>query len=169
MKKTLTELRPHPLNTEIYGDGADLTLIESVGENGVLEPILIDSSNRILSGHRRFHAAGQAGMKEVPVRLFQSTDELDIETALIESNRQRLKTNEQIAREAARLFQIERKKASRRRAQADDREELPAKSPEEEAVGDARDLAARKAGMGAKKVEQAAAVIETIRPVETRG
>jgi protein gp37/ParB-like chromosome segregation protein Spo0J len=169
MKKTLKELRPHPLNTEIYGDGPDQTLIESVGENGVLEPILIDSSDRILSGHRRFQAAGQAGMKEVPVRIFQSTDELDIETALIESNRQRVKTNEQIAREAARLFQIERKKASRRQALGNGREELPAKSPEEGAVGDARDLAARKAGMGAKKVEQAAAVIETIDRLKREG
>jgi protein gp37/ParB-like chromosome segregation protein Spo0J len=160
MKKTLRELKPHPLNAEIYGDGADAALVQSIKENGVLQPVLIDRSDRILSGHRRCDGANKAGLKEIPVQVFQSEDELDIQAALIEANRQREKSNEQIAREAAHLLKVERERASLRQFKANSKSKVPAKSPED--TGDARDVAGRKLGLGAKKIEQAAVVVETI-------
>ena len=66
--------------------------------------------------HRRHAAAQEAGLIEVPVAVFGSDDPLDIETALIETNRQREKTNEQSGREATRLLEIERERAKRRQA-----------------------------------------------------
>ena len=101
-----SELRPHPLNEVIYGDRADADLIASVRAKGVLNPILISSANLIISGHRRWGAAIAAGLDAVPVVVFGSDDELDIDEALIESNRQREKTNDQKGSEIRELARI---------------------------------------------------------------
>jgi ParB family chromosome partitioning protein len=165
--RRLSELIIHPLNSEIYGDSADFELIRSVKAKGVLQPILVDRSNRIISGHRRFDAASKAGLKEVPVELFDSGDEIEISEVLLESNRQRVKTNEQLAREAANWLKIEKEKARLRQAQAGKEKQVPATSPE--AAGEARDLAAKKLGIGGKKVEEATAVIEAIDQLKQKG
>jgi hypothetical protein len=47
----------------------------------------------------------------------QSDDELDILEALIESNRQRIKDNEQVGKEADALMGIEKERAKRRQAE----------------------------------------------------
>jgi protein gp37/ParB-like chromosome segregation protein Spo0J len=167
MKILVSELRPHPLNATIYGDTADKILVESIQENGILEPLLIDQQQRIISGHRRFDAAFKAKLTEVPVEIFQSTDELTIQTAIVEANRQRVKTNEQLAREATLVFRIEQEKAENRRATANQKRQPPAKSLEDS--GDAREVAAKKLGIGAKKVEQSSAVIEAIDRLRASG
>ena len=160
MKRLTKELKPHPLNADIYDDGADDKLIQSIRENGILEPLIVDHKNRIISGHRRWDAARKLELKDLPVELFKSQDELDIQTALVEANRQRIKTNEQLAREAAQIFKIEQEKARARQISANLKGTLMAKSPE--GGGTARDLAGQKVGMGGKKVEQSVQVIEAI-------
>ena len=110
----LDQLKPHPKNAEIYGDTADEDLWRSVREHGVLTPITVTAIGVVVSGHRRLVAARAAGLSEVPVTPFDSEDELDIIEALIESNRQRSKSNEQIGREAVELFAV----ISRRNEQA---------------------------------------------------
>lgn len=107
------DLRPHPMNEEVYGDRADADLIESVRSKGVLNPILITTDNLIVSGHRRWGAAIAAGLDTVPVVITPIDDPLAIEEALIESNRQRQKTNEQIGREYKRLKHIYNERLSR--------------------------------------------------------
>jgi hypothetical protein len=72
--------------------------------------------------------------------VFGSTDELDILEALIESNRQRVKTNEQIGREAAALLRVEKERAKRRQAEnakataaqktSPNKERIPTSNPE---------------------------------------
>jgi ParB-like chromosome segregation protein Spo0J/protein gp37 len=167
MEKLLKDLKPHPLNAEIYGSGVDPQLVESIKEHGILEPLVIDRSDRIISGHRRYEAAKLAGLNTVPVTVLKLTDEADIIMALIEANRQRTKTNEQEAREAACLFQVESEKASLRRAKGNSKTDDPAISPEE--IGDAREIVARKLKMGAKRVQQAVAVIETMDNLRKQG
>ncbi|MEY2428872.1 MAG: ParB family transcriptional regulator, chromosome partitioning protein [Verrucomicrobiota bacterium] len=168
MKKNTSELTNHPINADIYNDAADAELIASVKAHGVLNPILIDHKNRIISGHRRFDAACKAGLDEVPVEIFESNDELQIQEALIESNRQRVKSNEQIAREAARLFQIEKEKAKIRQSQANTKiKDVPAISPGDS--GDTRAIVAKKLGVGAKKVDQAVAVVAALEELKRNG
>lgn len=75
---------------------------------------------------------------------------------MIEANRQRVKTHEQEAREAAQIYKIEQAKARQRQTSGT----LMAKSPE--GGGTARDLAGQRLGIGGKKVEQSVAVVETI-------
>jgi protein gp37 len=112
-RRPVHDLTPHPLNDEIYGDGADNDLIESIRSKGILNPLLVTNDNRIISGHRRWEAAIAVGLDAVPVVVFGSTDELDIEEALIEANRQRTKNNEQIGREYKHLKRIIAAKESR--------------------------------------------------------
>src|SRR5262245_40132474 len=90
--------------------------LQSVAAKGVLEPLVITDDNRIISGHRRWRAAQELGLSIVPVSVFPSHDELDVLEALIEANRQRTKSNEAIAREAATLLRIERERAKQRQA-----------------------------------------------------
>lgn len=114
MEHSITALRPHPENKKIYGDSPDADLTMSVKKKGILTPLLITRTALILSGHRRWNAAKAAGLSTVPVTLFKSNDELDILEALIESNRQRVKENEQIGREVDALLGIEQERAKRR-------------------------------------------------------
>ena len=166
-KRRTTDLKPHPLNDAIYGGGADDKLIQSIREIGILQPLIIDHKNRIISGHRRWYAASDLKLNEVPVQMFSSRNELDIETAMIEANRQRIKSNEQLAREVAQIFKIEKERARLRQINSNPGGTLPAKSPG--GVGDARDLAGQRLGIGGKKVEQSVQVVEAIDCLEKEG
>ena len=106
----VSELSPHPENVKIYNDHADADLVASVQAKGIINPLLITFDNRIINGHRRHDAALKAGLFQVPVIEFPSHDELDILEALIESNRQRLKTSEQVGREYEALKTIYHKR-----------------------------------------------------------
>jgi hypothetical protein len=63
-------LRSHPFNTKVYGENLQLPehFLESVENNGVEEPIVINSENIVISGHRRLEAAKEVDLEEVPVR-----------------------------------------------------------------------------------------------------
>lgn len=110
-------LRNHTTNIQIYGDLRDDEFVESVRLHGIREPLIILPDDRIVSGHRRRQAAMICGIETVPVLVAHDlVDELDIQEALILHNRQRIKTNEQKAREAQHLMQIEQERAAARKA-----------------------------------------------------
>jgi ParB-like chromosome segregation protein Spo0J len=105
-------LKPHPKNAEIYGDtdevdDLDATFKESVAEKGVLEPLVITNGKEIISGHRRWLAAKDAGLDSVPVRYSEFESDLAEREALIEFNRQRDKTPGQIVNEFEEMLEIE--------------------------------------------------------------
>jgi ParB family chromosome partitioning protein len=63
-------------------------LIASVREKGILEPILVrPRGNRfqIIAGERRFRAAGEAGLAEIPCIVRETPDAEMMELALIEN------------------------------------------------------------------------------------
>jgi ParB family chromosome partitioning protein len=80
-------------------------LAASIREHGVLEPILVrrvpSGGLEIIAGERRWRAAQQAGLKEVPIFVHQLGDEAAFEAALVE-NLQREDLN---PIETARAFQ----------------------------------------------------------------
>jgi len=98
------DLKPHPISADIYRDEPGAELLASVREIGIQEPLLITEENEILSGRLRHGAASKAGLKEIPVLIF--TGEHTLAEAILTGNRQRVKTNEQIAREATHLMVI---------------------------------------------------------------
>ena len=156
--RRIDELRQHPLNKAIYGDIADEALIESIRQNGVLVPVLVDQDGVVISGHRRCKAARKVGPTEIPVivRHFETPE--DAEAILIESNRQRGKSTEQKAREFTELKRIEAMRAKRRQ-EVTQFGAVPENFP---APGDARDLAAEKVGLSGRTAEKAVRVVEAI-------
>jgi protein gp37 len=166
----VTSLRPHPRNHGIYGDVADAELVASVRARGVLAPLLIAHDGRIVAGHRRWLAAKQVGLVDVPVVMFASDDELDILEAVIESNRQRAKTNEQLARERLTLLEVESARAKLRRLanlrQNADSADLRTRDEE---LGRASQAVARKVGTSARTVEKGVAVIRAIDDLRENG
>lgn len=71
----------------------DLTdLVASIEKHGVLEPLLVRRRNRryeLISGERRFHAAMQVGLTEVPCVELEVSDDLALEIALVENLQRR--------------------------------------------------------------------------------
>ena len=61
MEIQVSKLIPHPLNSQIYRLTQLEDLIYSIGEVGLLQPIVINKVNQILSGHRRFEAIKKLG------------------------------------------------------------------------------------------------------------
>ena len=171
-KRRPDQLTPHPENVKIYGDLADSELVESVKQKGILNPLLVTYDNRIISGHRRWDAAKVADLETVPVVVFGSDDELDILEALIESNRQREKTNEQIAREGDALKTVSAERAKRRQGQRNDLnivEHVPQCSVNNFTNGKARDIAAKKLGVSGKHLDTAIKVVSVIDELSNSG
>ena len=98
-------IRPSPKNDKLYKridpNDPDLkALVQSIRQHGVREPLVISQDGFILSGHRRFAAAKQAGKKVVPCRRENiSHDDPTFVTLLREYNRQRVKTIDEVLRE----------------------------------------------------------------------
>lgn len=146
-------LKPHPLNEEIYSDGADADLVESIKKIGVLHRVVVTPTYTIVSGHRRRAAAMAAGLKKIPVEVAEHlVDPNDVEEALILSNRSRARTNEQKAREIMHLERIESVRA----------EERMRRGVKDEDGGRSLDKAAEKLDMSATTAHRAKKVIEAI-------
>src|SRR3954471_4562277 len=85
----IDQLDPNPLQPRV--EIGDLTeLISSVGERGVLEPLLVKPSAikgrwMIIAGERRWRAATAAGLKEVPCIEMDVDESAVAEIALIEN------------------------------------------------------------------------------------
>jgi ParB family transcriptional regulator, chromosome partitioning protein len=85
----LDRLEPNPQQPRV--DIGDLEeLIASIKERGVLEPLLVRPSQvggrfMIISGERRFRAAREAGLREVPCIELEVDDRAVAEIALIEN------------------------------------------------------------------------------------
>jgi len=105
------ELKPHPKNAEIYDDRLDQDFEDSISENGILEPLVVNSQNVILSGVRRWRAALKLGMDKVPCRIEDPEDEVK---AILEYNRYRQKTPREFYNEYRLIKEREALKAEER-------------------------------------------------------
>ena len=131
-------LNPHRLNTEVYDDqnNLDESFLSSIREQGVLEPVVIDSEDTIISGHRRVAAAIEVGLEGVPVRIKEFDSELEKREALVHHNRQREKTFSQKMREAEVLEEIERERAQERQGERTDLVENQSQGHEDDTESD---------------------------------
>jgi ParB-like chromosome segregation protein Spo0J len=144
----LSTLKPHPLNAEIYGE-PDKKLMEDIEKNGLLTPIVINSKNVIISGHRRWKAMLALGFTATDAIIRDFQDELDEQEKLIAYNQQREKTASQIFAEAEKLKEIVRERARRRQATSTGGSNPQLKNLEPEAEkGQTRDIIAKKIGAG---------------------
>ena len=96
MKFKLSQIKPNPVNDEIYSS-TDLTdLQNSLKYNGQLEPIALNKKNVIISGHRRYYAMKQLGWEECDVRINEYKNDT---LALIQHNQHRVKSVKDILNE----------------------------------------------------------------------
>jgi len=92
MKKSVVEIEPHPLNEKIYSLSNLDDLVLSISQKGLLQPIVINQHNQIISGHRRFAAVKDLGWSQVDCEMVKTTG-VDEETELlVHHNKQRTKT-----------------------------------------------------------------------------
>lgn len=106
MKRLLSHIKPTPINEEIYSSSELSDLELSLEQNGQLEPIVINSKDFIISGHRRYYSMRRLKWKECEVRVQDYDNEL---ISLIEHNRHRTKSVSDIHNEY-RLLEKEYKK-----------------------------------------------------------
>ena len=143
MKKLLSQIKPSPINEEIYSttDLSDLEL--SLRELGQLEPIVINSKGDIISGHRRYFSMTRLGWKECEVRI----QDYDNETiALIQYNNHRTKTVTDIHNE----FRILEKEYKKRLGSQGSRVDLEKNKKEFRTVVEA----SKTIGVGTSKLKQ---------------
>ncbi|GGO38414.1 ParB/RepB/Spo0J family partition protein [Deinococcus humi] len=85
----LTELRPSALQPRrVFTPTALAALTTSIREQGVLQPLLVRSVEggyEIIAGERRWRAAQEAGLKEVPVVVRELDNRAALAAALIEN------------------------------------------------------------------------------------
>jgi ParB family chromosome partitioning protein len=83
----IEDIEPNPRQPrQNLGDLSELTA--SIREKGVLEPILVRQSGgrfQIIAGERRYRAASEAGLAEMPCIVRDSTDAEMMELALVEN------------------------------------------------------------------------------------
>lgn len=116
----LNKIIDHPVNASIYRDNFDDDLVESIKQNGVLTPIVVckhaGGSYVCLSGHRRRQAAGVLGLTEIPCLIYrEEIPDWQQVLMVVESNRQRTKTVEVLARETEALAKAKEQQATARK------------------------------------------------------
>ena len=77
MKIEVSKLNHHPKNQEIYNLSSIEELIESISELGLLQPLVIDQYNQIISGNRRFESIKRLGWNEVEIEKRVVLDKLE--------------------------------------------------------------------------------------------
>lgn len=99
-----SELRQHPVSLEIYGETEDVSdIVPSIREHGIITPLTIKPDGTILSGHRRYRAACEIGLEEVPCVVVDIQTLEEEEIFIVEANKTRVKTASQLLREGNRL------------------------------------------------------------------
>ena len=91
----ISEIQPHPLNKEIYSLSNLDDLIKSIEDVGLLQPIIINQKNQILSGHRRYECIKKLGWNNVEVEV-KEVEENETDFYLVQFNKQRIKTTKEL-------------------------------------------------------------------------
>ncbi|MDA0782485.1 MAG: site-specific DNA-methyltransferase [Proteobacteria bacterium] len=81
------ELKPYKNNARTHSDKQIQQIANSLKQFGFMNPVLIDSNNRIMAGHGRVEAAKKLGMKEVPVISSSHLSENQIRAYIIADNK----------------------------------------------------------------------------------
>lgn len=98
MRLKTSDLKHHPKNKEIYSLSSIEELMESISEIGLLQPLVIDQYNQIISGNRRFESIKRLGWTEVTVEQ-KTVKEGEEELLLVHYNKQRIKSFRELLNE----------------------------------------------------------------------
>lgn len=84
------KIEPNPLQPRSYFDEAELQeLADSIAQHGVIQPLTVrkmpNDFYQIIAGERRWRAARQAGLAEIPAVIVEADDRKAMELAMIEN------------------------------------------------------------------------------------
>jgi ParB/RepB/Spo0J family partition protein len=167
MKTTLHQvalslLKPHPRNSEIYGDEDVSELVELIRESAWVKPLVVTLNHTIISGHRRWKAVCLLGWETVAVEYREFPDQLAELEALLLENASRLKTTEQKVREAQAWQEVEAFQARQRKLsnlkQGNSRPDVE-NFPHRGEQGKTRDRIAARVGLGSGRTYSKAAKV----------
>ena len=113
MKVKVSSLKHHPKNKEIYTLSSIEELMDSISEVGLLQPLIVDSRNQVISGNRRFESIKRLRWEEVEVEV-KDVKEGEEELLLIHFNKQRIKSFKELINEYLILDGYYRKGQGRR-------------------------------------------------------
>ena len=102
MKILVSKLKHHPKNKDIYKLSAIDELVSSIKEMGLLEPLVVDEKNQVISGNRRLEAVRKLGLKEVEIKRIKLKDD-EVGLHLIHYNKHRVKTCRELLNESKTL------------------------------------------------------------------
>ena len=111
MKVKVSSLTHHPKNKEIYDLSSIDELMESISEVGLLQSLIIDQYQQIISGNRRFESIKRLGWEEVEVKEVKGGEE---QLLLIHFNKQRIKSFKELINEYLTLDNLYRKGQGKR-------------------------------------------------------
>ena len=95
----VSDLRPHPKNKKVYGIEDIKRLEKQIILTGIIDNLIIDTENYIISGNRRWLAAQELNIETVRCDVYKFESLEEEEDALVRYNTIREKTNLQKARE----------------------------------------------------------------------
>ena len=98
MKVNVQKLKHHPFNSEVYRLSDIESLKESIKKVGLLEPLIINKKNEVLSGNRRLEAIKKLKYRTVKV-ILKELKKNDEPLHIISHNSQRIKTSREILNE----------------------------------------------------------------------
>ena len=104
MKIPINQLKPCPINSIIYRDSDVGDLVNSIGEVGLLQPIVVTPVNTIVSGHRRYKAIQSLGWTDVECEVKDIPDD-EIDVHIVLYNQSRVKVATEMLREIKALYQ----------------------------------------------------------------
>lgn len=163
MKIAVNKLNPHPYNRKVYGFDDNINeLADRIRESNWVKPILINTNNMIISGHRRVEACKALGIEEIEFEYAPDDPIVQLELFLNE-NQYREKTNLQKTKEAEIYMDIEKKKAYNRMAEIG-KKNLGQPSAVETfpplAEGKTRDIVGEKVGLSGRSLDKAQKVVD---------
>jgi site-specific DNA-methyltransferase (adenine-specific) len=161
-------LHEHPKSKELYGNDDVADLVESIKKYEMRQPLKATKGNVIIDGHRRWRAAKELVWDSVPVEYLDkfASDEEET-TAILLYNQQRVKTNEQRVHEANEWLEIESAQAEKRQ-KSGQRLDLGDNSRKGKESGRAKDIVAKRAGIGTHKpFEDGRKAVNHIEALET--
>ena len=99
MKMKVSDLTHHPSNQEIYNLSAIEDLKESIIEVGLLQPLVINPRNEVISGNRRLLAIQQLEWDKVEVDIVDTSPDEEL-LRLVHYNKHRIKTCREVLNES---------------------------------------------------------------------
>lgn len=169
MEMKVVDLIPHPKNEEIYGYNEDVSdLVDKIQKSKQVHTLTVNSKGVVLAGHRIRKACMELGIKIVNVEVVDfDTPEEEIEFIVL-NNHQRNKTNEQKAKEAKALKEVESKLALIRMKFG--KKNPTPDSAEGSKKGEARNIVAKNVGLrSGHEVDRAINAINKIDTLKDEG